>query len=148
MAEDVALFVNLLAAGVLTGNELGTWAVVHPALHRLPFEHELPAEQQITRRYGYFMPFLMLATIVSGFVAAGLTSGDESKLLLAASGCFTAMLLITLIGNVPLNVKTLRFSPEGDSGEWRGLRRRWDLLHRARVVLDVAGLTCVALAAS
>ena len=38
-------------------------------------------------------------------------------------------------------------SPEGDPEEWRVLRRRWDRLHLARVLLDVAGLSCIALAA-
>ncbi len=147
MLEDVVLFVNILAAGVLVGNELGTWAVVHPALHRLPFDQERPAEQQITRRYGYFMPFVMLATVASGFLGAALTSGQASKLLFAAGALFTAMLLITLIGNVPLNVKTLQFAAEGDPAEWHAIRRRWDRLHLVRVTLDLAGFCCVAIAA-
>ncbi len=144
--EDLALFVNLLAAAVLVGNELGTWAVVHPALHRLPLDQEVPAEQQVTKRYGYFMPALMLLTIVSGFVAAGVTNGETSTLLFAASTMFTAMLVITLVGNVPLNLKTLRFPAEGDPSEWHSIRRRWDRLHLLRVALDVAGFTCIAIA--
>ena len=147
MGEDLAVFVNLMAAAVLVGNELGTWAVVQPALQRLAFREEVVAEQQITRRYGYVMPFLMLLTIVTGFVAAGLTDGSRSHLLLAASACFAAMLAITLLGNVPLNVRTLRFSPTDDAGEWRAIRRRWERLHRIRVLLDVAGLACIAAAA-
>lgn len=145
MVEDAVLLVNLLTAGVLVGNELGTWAVVHPALHKLPFDQEVPAEQQITKRYGFFMPALMLATIISGFVGAGLTSGQTSELLLAGSALFTAMLLITLIGNVPLNVQTLRFPMDGDPAVWHAIRRRWDRLHLLRIALDVAGFSCIAL---
>ena len=146
MVSEGLQLVNLLAAAVLTGNELGTWAVVHPALHKLPFRDEVRAEQAITRRYGYFMPGLMLLTIVSGFVAAGTLDGEAQTLLFSASGCFTAMLAITLVGNVPINVRTLGFG-EGTEAEWRRLRRRWDLLHLGRIVLDVAGLVLVALAA-
>ena len=146
MAADVAAFVNVVTAALLVGNEVGTWAVVHPALHRLPFEQERAAEQQITRRYGYFMPFLMVATIVAGVVAGGLSSGEQRTLLFAGSGCFTAMLAITLTGNVPLNLRTLRFPAGGDPDEWRELRGRWDRLHLGRVALDVGGLACIALA--
>jgi len=32
MALKIARFVNLLLAGLLAGNEFGTWAAVHPAL--------------------------------------------------------------------------------------------------------------------
>jgi Domain of unknown function (DUF1772) len=146
MAEAVQLL-NLVAAGVLTGNELGTWAVVHPAVQKLPFAEEVRSEQEITRRYGYFMPGLMLLTIVSGFVAGGLVESGDRGLVLAGSTCYAAMLAITLTGNVPINVRTLQFARDGDEHEWRRLRRRWDLLHLARIVLDVAGFALLACAA-
>lgn len=146
---EIPQFVSLIAAAVLTGNELGTWAVVHPAIQRLEFRQEVRAEQEITRRYGYVMPALMLLTIVSGFVTvASLGAGSESfALTLAGTLCFTAMLAITLAGNVPVNVRTLQFGEEGRPPEWRAMRRRWDRLHAARVALDAAGLACLALAA-
>jgi len=50
---------NLVLAGVLTGNELGGWAAVHPALDGLPGRTRLPAEQAVYRRYGKIMPFLI-----------------------------------------------------------------------------------------
>ena len=111
MAADLVQLVNLLAAGVLTGNELGTWAVVHPAFRRLAFSEEVRAEQEVTRRYGLFMPGLMMVTVGSGFVAAGLAD-DEQALLLAGTAAYAAMLAMTLLGNVPINVRTLRFSAD------------------------------------
>lgn len=143
---DALQLISLLAAAILTGNELGTWAVVHPALHTLSFRDEVRAEQAITRRYGFFMPGLMLVTIVSGFAAAATVDGEARTLLLCAAGCFTAMLAITLIGNVPINVRTLAFE-DGDEAQWRRLRRRWDRLHLARILLDLTGLLLVAVAA-
>jgi uncharacterized membrane protein len=145
---NAAQFVNLLCSGVLTGNELGTWAVVHPALQRLPFDEEVAAEREVTRRYGFFMPGLMTLTVVSGFVAAGTADGgSDRRLLLAGSASYAAMLAVTLAGNVPINVRTLRFSPSGTREDWRRLRRRWDRLHAVRVVLDTGGLICAAVAA-
>jgi uncharacterized membrane protein len=150
VTSDVAQVVNLLAAAILTGNELGTWAVVHPAIQRLPFEQEVPAEREITRRYGYFMPGLMLLTVVSGYVAAGAlgTDSDAFGLVMAGTVCFTVMLAITLAGNVPINVRTLRFEEAAGRDEWRALRRRWDRLHTVRIALDAAGLVLLVLAAA
>ena len=140
--------VNLLGAGVLTGNELGTWAVVHPAVRRLAFAQEVAAEREITRRYGYFMPGLMLLTVASGFrAAASANHAPERRLLLAASSSYAVMLAITLAGNVPLNVQTLRFAEAGSEEDWRRLRGRWNRFHAVRVALDSAGFACAALAA-
>jgi hypothetical protein len=36
MALKAAQFVNMLLTGVLTGNEFGSWAALHPALRELP----------------------------------------------------------------------------------------------------------------
>lgn len=142
MAPDLLYFLHLFAAGVLTGNELGTWAVVHPAIQRLPFAEEVHAEQEVTRRYGRFMPALMLITIVSGFVLAEGVDGTPGSLALAGSICFAAMLALTLVGNVPLNVRTLRFTETDPPEQWRAARPRWDRLHATRIALDVAGFTC------
>ncbi len=147
VTSEALQFINLIAAAVLTGNELGTWAVVHPAIAKLSMPEEVAAEQAITRRYGFFMPGLMLLTVVSGFAAASqLDSGSDAfALTLAASACFALMLAITLAGNVPLNVRTLGFDQAGSVDEWRAIRRRWDRLHTARNLLSITGLafTCL-----
>jgi len=148
VADRIALFFSLLSAGVLAGNELGTWAVAHPAVRRLRLAEEMRAEQEVTRRYGYFMPGLMILAVVSTIVAAGLNEElDPRWCLFAAAACFAVMLAITLAGNVPINIRTLRFDPAGETGEWRRLRRRWDLLHTARIVLDVAAFVLLLVAA-
>jgi len=146
MSADIASVVSLLAAGVLTGNELGTWAVVHPAMRRLGFAREVAAEQQLTRRYGFFMPGLMVATVAAAFVSAGLLDGSARVLASLAGACYLAMLAITLTGNIPINVWTLRFDG-GDERAWRARRSRWDRLHTLRIVLDVGGFMLVAAAA-
>ena len=119
--------------------------MVHPALRRLPFAEEVRAEQEITRRYGYVMPAVMTLAVGSGVAAA--RDGEQRALTVAGVACHATMLAITLIGNVPINTRTLRFTPDGDAAQWRALRDRWDRLHAARVALDVSGLTCAAVAA-
>jgi hypothetical protein len=51
MALKVARFVNVIPAGILTGNEFGGWAAVHPVLSSLPTRAHIQAEQAAYRRY-------------------------------------------------------------------------------------------------
>ena len=145
MALRVAQFVNNSLAGTLAGNELGTWAAVHPALRTIPPRCEIAAEQAVTRRYGGLMPGLMSATILSTVPVLALLedSPTASRLSVAGMGAFGVMLAVTLAGNRPINDEVLRFSPEEPVEAWRALRARWDRLHRARVALDVVGLSCL-----
>ena len=57
MILKVTRFVNLILAGLLAGNEFGTWAVVHRALWTMPTPEHIRAEQALTRRFGSIMRF-------------------------------------------------------------------------------------------
>ena len=143
-----AAFVAVVLAGLLAGSELTSWGIVHPTLWQLDHREQVRAEKLMYRRFASVDPFLMTATIVACFVAAGALEGDDATLALAAGGCFAAMLAITLAGNMPINLRVLRWDEEqGDPQEWRRLRRRWDRLHTVRIVLDVAGFVLITFAA-
>lgn len=135
----------LAFAGLLTGNELGTLVVIHPALARLPGQAHLLAEQSVTRGYGRVMPVLMTATFSAAAAAAGSSRGRSRWLFAGAAGCYGAMLVVTLIGNVPLNSATLRLNEQTPEDELRRIRRRWYRLHVLRVALDLDGLALAAL---
>lgn len=141
MVFKIARFVNLLLAGLLAGNEFGTWAAVHPALGKLSVAERVRAEQEVTRRYAKMMPFWMSSTILSCLPVLALgrrTSGFRYSLLGAL--CFATMLLTTFLGNVPINNRVLELSPEADGEKFVELRKRWDRLHTIRALLNVAGL--------
>ena len=143
MALKVARFANLFVVGVLTGNEFGSWAALHPALRELPHRAHVRSEQAVTRRYGKIMPALMTGALVS-FVPVLSLSSDRRSLSflfgLAGMLCYATMLAITLAGNVPINRRTLELAPDTTSREeFLELRARWDRLHTARNVLNLAG---------
>ena len=99
------------------------------------------------RRFASIDPFLMTATVIACFAAASAQHGGASTLTFAAAGCFTAMLAMTLVLNMPINLAVFRWDEEhGDPARWRRLRRRWDRIHSARVLLDSAGFGLVAAA--
>jgi anthrone oxygenase-like protein len=141
MMIAVARFVNLVLAGLLAGNELGTRVAIHPSLERLSTPERIRAEQEVTRRYAAIMPFWMSSVIVSCLPVVALSRGTRAFLpTLAGTACFVGMLASTLIGNVPINNRVLEMSPQMDGEEFVELRERWDRLHSLRVALNVTGL--------
>jgi hypothetical protein len=145
---DARSFSAVVLAGVLTGSELTSWGIVHPTLWRLEHKEQVHAEKLMYKRFGSIDPFLMTATTAACFVAASGLPGSSKTLALTAGGCYTTMLAITLLGNMPINLRVFRWDEEyGDPKEWRRLRRRWDRLHNVRIPLDVAGFILIRLAA-
>jgi hypothetical protein len=54
--------------------------------------------------------------------------------------CYATMLAITLVGNIPINRRTLELEPDTvPREEFLKLRARWDGLHAARNVLNLCG---------
>jgi uncharacterized membrane protein len=133
--------VNLMLAGMLTGNEFGTWVAVHPALGKLDPEERIRGEQEITRRFAAIMPAWMGSTVVSCVLALLFSRGTAGfRSTFFGTACFIGMLTSTRIGNVPINNRVLDLDPERDQEEFARLRERWDRLHTLRVALNVAGL--------
>lgn len=140
-------FAALILAGLLAGSELTSRLIVHPALWRLSHDAQVKAEKAVYRRFASVDPFLMTATVIVCFAAAAAEHGTAAALTFAAAGCFTLMLTMTLALNMPINLAVFRWDEEhGDPGRWRQLRRRWDLIHTGRVLLDSAGFALVAIA--
>jgi hypothetical protein len=83
----------------------------------------------------------MTATVIVCFAAAAAEHGGSATLTFAAAGCFAVMLAMTLALNMPINLAVFGWDEEhGDPDRWRQLRRRWDRIHTARVLLGSARL--------
>jgi uncharacterized membrane protein len=151
MSLQVSRFVNLVLTGMLTGNEFGSWVTVHPALGSLPPQAHLQGEQAVTRRYGRIMPVFMTATIASFLPVLALTRDrGSSSFLFSFAGmlCYVTMLAVTLTRNVPINRRLLDLLPATTPREeFLELRVRWDRLHTARNLLNMAGFALSVLGA-
>ena len=143
MLNRTVRLANLVLAGMLAGNELGTWAAVHPALEELSPAERLRGEQALTRRYGAIMPAWMgsaLASCLAATLNARGAAGFRGTLL--GTLCFAAMLASTRLGNVPINARTLELT-EDDIEEFERLRDRWGRLHTLRVALTTVGFAAL-----
>ncbi len=151
MALKAMRFLNLLLAGVLTGNEFGGFVGFHPALYALPPESHARAERAITSRFGKLMPPFMTAAIVSFVPVLSLVRHRRSLsffFTLLGMLCYVAMLAVTFAGNMPINRRILGLDPTTVSGhEFIELRRRWDRFHAARNTLNFLGFASALLGA-
>src|SRR5215216_6022641 len=135
--SGIVRFANLVLAGMLAGNEFGTWAAVHPSLGKLGPSERIRAEQELTRRFSGIMPIWMGSAVVSCVLALLFSRGSAGfRSTLFGTVCFAGMLASTRIGNVPINERVLEIDPEQDQEEFAELRKRWDRLHTLRVVLN------------
>jgi hypothetical protein len=105
---------------------------------------QVKAEKLMYRCFASVDPFLMAATVIACFAAAAAEHGSAAILTFAAAACFTVMLTMTLVLNMPINLAIFRWDEHGDPEPWRRLRRRWDLIHSARVLLDSSDFALVA----
>ena len=144
-------FLNLLLAGLLTGNEFGGFVGFHPALYELPTEAHVRAERAITSRFGRLMPPFMTAAIVSFVPILSLVRDRRSPsfvFTLVGMFCYVAMLAVTFAGNMPINRQVVDLDPATVSREeFIELRRRWDRFHATRNVLNLLGFVSALLGA-
>ena len=134
-------FANLVLAGMLAGNEFGTWAAVHPSLGKLRPPERIRAEQEVTKRFATIMPLWVGSTIISCLATLVVSRGSAGfRNTLLGTACLVGMLASTRLGNVPINSRILEIDPEKEQEEFAALRERWDQLHTLRVVLNLAGL--------
>ena len=138
-------FAGLGMSGLLAGNELATLIGFHPALRALPLEAQIEAERTLTARLGKIMPFYMIGTVASVVAAAVDRRGAPGVRLAGSAAAATGLMLATtLVGNVPLNARTVAYPADGDPAGYRAIRRRWEQLHVVRVLLDLGAFGALA----
>ena len=141
-------FAGVTMTGLLAGNELATLVGFHPALRTLPLPAEIEAEQALNGRLVTIMPFYISGTVLAAGAAALDRRGGPGFPLAAVAATASALMLgITLVGNVPLNTRTLAYPSAGDAAGWSAIRRRWERLHTARVLLDLTAFAALSAAA-
>ena len=131
---EVLNVVAIIVAGLMVGNELAIAAFVHPTLDELPDDVHLPAASALARVLGSFMPFwyiLVVLLTVAEVVIQWHQSGRLPIWLATSAVLWALVSLYSVTALVPINNR-IKSNPPPD---WKTYRRRWDLLHRWRVVL-------------
>lgn len=145
----VARFANLGLASLMAGNGVGSALFVQPALGSLPDAEYFRSEQALVHSYGDAMRALMPATVASCLALLGQIRDRRSaafRLTLAGTAGFVGM-LATTARELPINIKTAEAPPESPPTGWLDQRADWNRFNQLRTVFEVAGWTCLCLAA-
>ena len=132
---EVLNVVAIIVAGLMVGCELAIAAFIHPTLDKLPDDAHLPAASAIARVLGTVMPFwynLTLLLTLAEVVIRWHQSGRLPIWIAVSAVLWMLASLYSVTALVPINNRIKSTTPPAD---WKMYRRRWDLLHRWRVVL-------------
>ncbi len=135
---EVLNVVAIAFAGLLVGSELSIAAFVHPTLDRLPDHVHLPAATALARVLGKFMP-LWYGLVLLLTVTDGCLQWRQYRHLpvwiLAAAILWALSVVYSIAALVPINNRIASWEKVAPPTDWKTFRRRWDLLHRWRVLL-------------
>jgi len=126
--------VAIMVAGLMVGSELAIAAFVHPTLDKLPDDVHLPAASALARVTGTVMPFWYILVFLLTLAEAVIQWRESGRLpiwIATSAVLWMLAILYSVTALVPINNR-IKSNPPPD---WKTYRRRWDLLHRWRVVL-------------
>lgn len=146
----IAQIINLILIAIFIGTEFAIGFLIHPVLSKLPQSIHLSSVQVIGKIIGKIMPIWIPLIIVSALFEL-LFIRDTQTLsfwfIVAGVICMVVMLIISLAINVPINKQVIEWNPQAPPDKWLKLRRRWDKVHKIRILLDFGALVFFILAA-
>ena len=145
MTLRIFLFIHISLTALLAGLQFGSVAYYNPGLDILPADVFIRAQQPIEDVFSRSMPVFMAATVASAapviwFLRQARVSRLVFLLFLLAFVFLIAQLIITLVGNVPINNQISSWSPDNPPAQWEDVRDRWNLFNNLRTILLVAAL--------
>jgi hypothetical protein len=128
----------ILVAGLIVGCELSIAAFIHPTLDMLPDNVHQPAASAIARVMGTVMPFWYALTFLLSLAEVVIRWHQSGRLpiwIVTSSVLWMLVILYTITTLVPINNRIASWEKSTPPPDWKLFRRRWDMLHRWRVVL-------------
>ena len=133
--------ISIIVLGLLVGNELAVSAFVNPAVWQLPSSPQAQALSSLARSLGRMMPawyglslaLLALESFLHRHQAAFVP-------LLTATLIWAAVIVFTIVILVPINNRIASLNPAALTPGWKQDHKRWDSLHRVRILLLAVAL--------
>jgi uncharacterized membrane protein len=151
MMTAIGVSIVLLGNGVTAGVMLATAIGIVPLTLVLPYRQYVQAIQFLWPRYDPFMPIVHAATVVVGaLLAVTVPAGPARVLFGTATLTLVAVMVISVIKNVPLNRYVMSLDPNHQPDDWveRDPRPRWRVWNLLRTSLAVLALLFNATAAA
>jgi uncharacterized membrane protein len=136
--------ITITSAGLMVGTELSISAFVNPALRRLESGPKAQALSVLARSLGRAMPVwygLCLALLaLESFLHRDQTTFVP---LLIAAVLWAGTIVLSISALVPINNRIASLNTAAPARGWERDHRKWDALHRVRVLLLIVALLIV-----
>jgi uncharacterized membrane protein len=135
---------TITCVGLLAGNELAVSAFVNPALRRLESVPQAQALSILARSLGRAMPvwygFCLALLALESFLHRHQTA---LAALLTAAAIWVAAIIFSISLLVPINNRIAALNTAAPAPGWEREHRKWDVLHRVRILLLIVALLLV-----
>lgn len=134
---------NTLFAALLAGISVGIWMGFDPADYSS--STYLEQQQNLLRSLNGPLIALVALTTVLTLLSAFFQRKDRPAMvaLLLAAAFFISCMLITRMGNVPVQLQILKWTPDTMPANWTALRDQWWSFHIMRAIVEVIALALV-----
>lgn len=151
-AAAVARCSSLVLSALTTGVFFGTKVSLGPSTRRFAPATYVEVQQATVRNLRPVMGVLLPASAATNAVALALTPADRRSgvraLTWAGLATQVVALALTAAVELPINGQVLSWSGEAPPSGWEAVRDRWDRVHALRTASSIAGLVCLAAAAT
>jgi archaellum biogenesis protein FlaJ (TadC family) len=143
MVTPLVRFLNIIVAALLAGISFGIWIGFNPtALSPSTFIEQQQNMLQSLRTL--MVSLVVIATLITIF-SAYLQKYDKSTFisLIIAAIFFIACILITLLGNKPIDDKVITWTKDAIPNNWTDLRDNWWSFHILRTIAEIIAFLLV-----
>jgi uncharacterized paraquat-inducible protein A len=131
--------ITILCIGLMVGTELTVSLFINPIIWQLDDQAQAKAFSLFARYLGKAMPIWYILSLVLLIAEAYLRRHQPALIpLLTAIIIWIAVILYTVTTLVPINNRIVALSTR-----WRSEHKRWDTLHRWRILLLTIAMVCV-----
>lgn len=135
---------TILSAGLMIGNELTVSLFINPVIWQLDDPAQAKALSLFARYLGKAMPIWYAFCLIL-LIAEAILRRHQPALapLLTAIIIWIAVILYTITTLVPINNRVAALSTTSLPTQWRRDHKKWDTLHRWRILLLTIAMICV-----
>ena len=133
--------ITITSAGLMVGTELSVSALVNPALRRLESGPQAQALSVLARSLGRAMP-IWYGLCLALLVLESFLHLHQATLapLLIASALWVGAIVLSISALVPINNRIASLNTAAPAPGWERDHRKWDALHRVRILLLLLAL--------
>ena len=140
MMVTIFKFIALTSAGLLSGAFMYGFLNVVPTFHEVPVTVHLVYRTQLMKHNSITMQLLMALSIITPLFYSALCWNiklTRNFSMLSASFAIVT-LLVTRLGNVPVNQLIKTWQADNLPGNWQQLLHRWDIFNAVRTATSLA----------